>query len=279
MSVVHARKTAMTSRIGTVLACVLLLAAAGSVARAAEAQLVSVKTPRGITQSFILIASPHAKAAVILFAGGDGFLGLTSASSMKSKKNNFLVRTRERFAADGFTVAVVDAPADREKMTAIFRMSGAHAGDIGAVVAYLKKQANIPVWLVGTSMGTFSAADGAIAGHAVGLGLTSTITHSPPQWKIAGSHPNGVASMELSRVTVPTLIVSHRHDSCGSSPAAGAPKLKNGLSHATPVDVVLIDGGKPPKSEPCQALSRHGYFGVEDKAVGAIAAFIKANTR
>jgi hypothetical protein len=268
----------MISQVRAALAAALLLATAASAAQAAAARLVAIKTPRGVTQSFILIASPRPKAAVILFAGGDGYLGLTGASSMKSKSKNFLVRTRERFAADGFTVAVVDAPTDHDKLTAIFRMSGAHAGDIGAVVAYLKKQANVPVWLVGTSMGTFSAAEGAIAGHADGLVLTSTITHSPPRWKIAGSHPDGVANMPLSRVTVPTLIVSHRHDSCGSSPAAGAPKLKQALAHAKPVEVVLIDGGKPPKSEPCQALSRHGYFGVEDKAVAAIAAFIKANT-
>lgn len=265
----------MMPRVRTVLTAALLIAAASSAVQAADARLVSVKTPRGVTQSFILIAPPHPKAAVILFAGGDGHLGLTGASSMSK---NFLVRTRERFAADGFTVAVVDTPSDHDKLTAIFRMSSAHAGDIGAVAAYLKKQANVPVWLSGTSMGTFSAAEGAIAGHADGLVLTSTITHSPPRWNIAGSHPDGVASMPLSRVTVPTLIVSHRHDSCGSTPAAGASKLKQALAQAKPVEVVLIDGGKPPKSEPCQALSRHGYFGVEDKAVAAIAAFIKVNT-
>ena len=65
-----------------------------------------------------------------------------------------------------------------------------HASDIGAMAAYLKKQAAVPVWLVGTSMGTFSAAGGAIAAEDVdGLVLTSTITRSAPDWKIARSHP------------------------------------------------------------------------------------------
>ena len=64
-------------------------------------------------------------------------------------------------------------------MNAIFRMSGQHAADIEAVAAYLKKQADVPVWLVGTSMGTFSAARGAIAGRNIdGMVLTSTITRS-----------------------------------------------------------------------------------------------------
>ena len=60
-------------------------------------------------------------------------------------------------------VAVVDAPSDRQRgMNAIFRMSRAHAADIAAVADYLKKQSDVPVWLVGTSMGSFSAAGGAI---------------------------------------------------------------------------------------------------------------------
>ena len=61
-------------------------------------------------------------------------------------------------------VAVIDAPSDHQDgMNAIFRMSGGHAADIGTVAAWLKKEAGVPVWLVGTSMGTFSAAGGAIA--------------------------------------------------------------------------------------------------------------------
>lgn len=269
----------MFARLAAILVFALLLAAAGSAACAADTRLVSIKTPRGVTQAFILIAPAKPKASVILFAGGDGYLGLTGASAMKSKKGNFLVRTRERFAAAGFMVAVVDAPSDRHTLSATFRMSDAHAVDIAAVTAYLKKKASVPVWLVGTSMGTFSAAEGAIASHADGLVLTSTITRSPARWEIAGSHPNGVASMPLSRVAAPTLIVSHRHDGCGSTPATGARTLERALTRAKIVKVVLIDGGKPPKSKACEGLAQHGYYGVEDKAVGAITAFIKANVR
>jgi pimeloyl-ACP methyl ester carboxylesterase len=265
---------------GAALALAVLLAAAGSTAQATDSRLISIKTPRGVKQAFILITPAKPVAAVILFAGGDGGLGLKSASSMAWGASNFLVRTRDIFAARGFAVAVVDAPSDHRKMNAIFRMSIAHAGDIAAVAAYLKKQANVPVWLVGTSMGTFSAAEGAIvAGDVDGLVLTSTITHSPPKWKIAHSYPNGVASMMLSRITVPTLIVSHRKDGCDASPASAAPKLKSELTKARKVEIVLIDGGKPPRSKPCEAKAQHGYYGVETKAVDRIAAFIKANSK
>lgn len=248
---------------------------------AQEASLVSLQTPRGAKQAFILIKPQKPVASVILFAGGHGALGLKSASSMAWGAQNFLVRTRDRFAAQGFMVAVADAPSDHQSsrgMNAVFRMSSAHANDIGAIVAYLKKQANVPVWLVGTSMGTFSAAEGGIGLRNIdGVVLTSTITRSSPNWNIRQSHPNGVASMRLSAITVPTLILSHRHDGCDITPASDAPKLTKALTKSRKVDVVLLDGGNAPKSEPCLAMAQHGFYGIEGQAVARIAQFIKAN--
>jgi pimeloyl-ACP methyl ester carboxylesterase len=270
----------MTRRIGLILALAMFLVATVT-AHAADSRLVSIKTPRGVKQAFILVTPAKPSASLIMFAGGSGGLGLRSATSMQWGATNFVVRTRDMFAAQGFAVAVVDAPGDRHKgMNAIVRMSAAHARDIAAVAAYLKKQTGVPVWLVGTSMGTFSAAGGAIAaGDIDGLVLTSTITNANPRWHIAKTYPDGVASMALSRITVPTLIVAHRKDGCKESPASGAPKLKTRLTKATKVEIVVLDGGKPPKSKPCEALAQHGYFGVEEKAVGTIAKFIKANTK
>jgi pimeloyl-ACP methyl ester carboxylesterase len=263
------------------MAVVMLLMGASSPAHAAGATLVSIATPRGAKQAFILIKPEKPVASVILFAGGHGALGLQSATAMKWGAQNFLVRSRDKFAAHDFMVAVVDVPSDRRQgMNAIFRMSGAHAGDIGAVAAYLKQQASAPVWLVGTSMGTFSAAEGAIAAKGVdGLVLSSTITRARPEWKIARSHPDGVASMALPQVTIPALIVSHKRDGCNVTPAADAPKLSNRLTKASKVDVVLLDGGAPPQSDPCEARSQHGFLGIEAEAVNAIAKFVKANGR
>jgi pimeloyl-ACP methyl ester carboxylesterase len=258
-----------------------LLAGSWNWARADEATLVSIRTPRGATQKFILIKPENPIATVILFAGGRGALGLRRASSMAWGAGNFLVRTRKAFAAHALMVAVLDAPSDHgDGMTAQFRMSNEHADDIAAVAAYLKQKIPLPVWLVGTSMGTFSAANGAIAGHNIdGLVLTSTITRSKPDWKIASSHRDGVASMALAKVAVPTLIVSHRNDGCDITPASDAPKLQTGLGAAAKAEVVLLDGGSPPASEPCEAKSPHGYFGIEDDAVGTVARFIKANLK
>src|SRR5258708_8925822 len=77
-------------------------------ARADTATLVSIPTPRGATQAFILIKPDHPVASVILFAGGGGVLGLKTASS---EATNFLVRSRDKFAAHNFIVAgVAGAP-------------------------------------------------------------------------------------------------------------------------------------------------------------------------
>jgi hypothetical protein len=248
-------------------------------ANADSRTLVSIRTPRGATQAFILIRPDKPAASAILLAGGHGALGLKGASSMRWGDGNFLVRSRDAFAAHALVVAVVDAPSDQQQgMTAAFRMSGAHAGDIGAVAAHLKKQADVPVWLIGTSMGTFSAAGGAIAARGIdGLVLTSTITRARPDWKIAQSHRDGVASMALDQITVPTLIVSHRHDGCSLTPASDASKLTARLTKARKVEVALLSGGDPPQSGPCEAKSQHGFLGIEAKAVDTIAAFIKTN--
>jgi pimeloyl-ACP methyl ester carboxylesterase len=258
-----------------------VLLATGLGAAHASNALVSIRTPRGAAQALILIKPEQPIASVVLFAGGHGRLGLRSASSMTWGAGNFLVRSRDKFAAHGFMVAVADAPSDRPQgMNAIFRMSDAHAADIGAIAAYLEKQANVPVWLVGTSMGTFSAARGAIGAskRIDGLVLTSTITRSKPDWKIAQSHGDGVASMALHEIRVPTLIVSHKKDGCALTPAADAPKLSKRLTKSARVEIVLLEGGDPPLSDPCEAKSQHGFLGIEAQAIDTIARFIKANS-
>jgi hypothetical protein len=266
----------------------MLSAGISVTARADTATLVSIPTPRGATQSFILIKPDHPVASVVLFAGGLGVLGpktipgLLDQKTVASGNGNFLVRSREKFAAHNFIVAVVDAPSDRrDGMNAIFRMSDAHAGDIGAIVSYLKNEAAVPVWLIGTSTGTFSAAIGAIAGgkDIDGLVLTSTVTRAAPWWTIAKSHPNGVADMALSEIMVPTLIVSHREDRCNETPAADAAMLRTRLTKTSKAEIALLDGGRPPESSPCEEYAAHGYFGIEAEAVDTIANFINSNSK
>jgi hypothetical protein len=264
------------------LCTVLLLTLLGLAQAAAQGSEVAViETPRGVKQRFLVIAPEEPVASVILFAGGNGLLGLESATEIKSGDKSFFVRARDKFAAHKLLVAVMDGPSDRpDGMDGTFRVGNAHAGDIGAVGAYLKRLAEVPVWLVGTSMGTLSAAWGAIAADNVdGLVLTSTVTHARPKWKFAQTHGDGVASLALEDITVPTLIVAHAQDTCDLSPADGTDKLKTRLGHAKIVDVVLLQGGASGEPQPpCGSMSPHGFAGLESEAVDAIAKFIKANS-
>ena len=271
----------MTRKFWMCLLSSLVVITVASPVKAETSTLVSIQTTRGVKQSFILIKPEKPVAAVILFAGGHGALGLQDSAAMRWGALNFLVRTRQKFAAANLIVVVMDAPADQQQgMTAVFRISREHADDISSVARYIKGQASVPVWLIGTSMGTFSAAGGAIGAKGVdGLILTSTITRSKPEWKIATSHASGVASMALTRVNVPTLVMSHRKDGCDITPAADAPKLVSRLTAAKPVEVILLDGGAPPKSDPCQAQSEHGFFGIENEAVGKMVSFVKAHSK
>ena len=248
-------------------------------ALALEEKLVSVQTKRGVEQSFILIKPDNPIASIILFAGGHGGLGLTGAEAFEWGEENFVVRTRRDFAAKGLMVAVIDAPSDRPQLGAKFRISRKHAGDMAAVAKYLKRVKDIPVWVVGTSMGTFSAASVAIKKRKLisGLVLTSTMTGVPEDWSIAGKYPDGVASMNLGKVRAPTLIVAHEDDRCEHTPAKDTTKLKDGLTNASAVKIVLVKGGRAAESDSCAGKSQHGFYGVESEAVDAISKFIKAH--
>ena len=162
----------------------LATAAANQAGAGTQERLVTLETRTGVTQKYILITPQKPVAAVILFAGGTGNLDLPGASGWPVSgwdQSNFLVRSRDDFAAHGFAVAVVDAPSDRKErigMLGGFRNSAKHVTDIDAVTAHLERTVRVPVWLIGTSRGTESAAYVAI--HAkekvAGLVLMSSMT-------------------------------------------------------------------------------------------------------
>lgn len=260
----------------------LALLTTSGFAQAIDESLESVSS-RGVEQRFILSRPDGAPtAALLLFAGGHGKLSLGSMFGRPSigwGKENNLVRTRKDYAKQGFLVATIDGPADRKKMNAVWRMGSKHAEDIAAVVAFLRQQADVPVWAIGTSMGSFSAANAAVRldGQVHGLVLTSAVTRSKRQWKIYDDYPNGVMDMDLSRVHGPVLLVSHAQDGCALTPAADIDRLGNAFSSASTVEKAVFNGGDTPRSDPCKALSYHGYLGIEQQVVDAIAAFVKAH--
>lgn len=245
---------------------------------ATEAQLITLKTRPDVEQRFILIKPEKpAVASVILFAGGKGALQLdTSFGSpvIGRQENNFLVRSREIFLEQGFNVAVVDAPSDKQEkpwMFYGFRNSEEHVTDIDQVIAYLKQQADLPVWLIGTSRGTESAATIAIDSKQQphGLILTSSMTEE-------NGKGNAVTEMALEKISLPTLIASHENDGCHVTPPEGAEEIAGMLTNAKKVEIKMFSGGSE-TGRACKGSSYHGFEDIEEEVVNYISKFIKEN--
>lgn len=214
-------------------------------------------------------------ASVILFPGGDGRHGIAQRGPDWGLEGNFLIRSRVLFAEHGFLVAVVDAPSDQPDGMYRARVTEAHARDAAAVIGEARRRAPGPVWLVGTSMGTLSAANAAArlgtgGPGADGLVLSATVTRS--HWLLRVS----VRDVAVSEIRMPTLLVHHKQDGCNLTPFAEVAPLMRQLSQVPRVEMLEFDGGDSPRSGPCAALSAHGFLGIEREVVGAIARWIKA---
>jgi pimeloyl-ACP methyl ester carboxylesterase len=237
------------------------------------ARVVDIPSRPGVTQRVLVLGPAAPRAAVVLFAGGHGGLQISPDGRFAWGGGNFLVRSRRLFAEQGLLVAVLDAPSDRQNPPYLggFRQTPDHVTDVGAVVAWLKQQAPVPVWLVGTSRGTQSAAfvatrlSVAAGGGPDGLVLTSTI--------LSDDRGRPVPDMELQRINVPVLVVHHRQDGCRHCAYRDLPRLMGKLASVPRAELLTLEGGVD-RGDPCEASGHHGFNGLERDVVGAIAAWI-----
>jgi len=203
---------------------------------------------------------------VVLFSGGGGGVGFKDGLP---QSGNFLIRSRDEFARAGFNVALVGNPDDAKRITPAFRRSDEHLADVHAILLDVSQRSVAPVWLVGTSQGTLSAAaNGAVAGASVaGVVLTSTVT---------GQQAGGsVVDIALENITVPVLIFQHKLDACPITPAYAARQLVTRLVHAPVKKYIEVDGGGNPYGDVCDAFHYHGFIGMEAQAVDQISQWIK----
>lgn len=254
--------------------CFVVLIGMGESALAQTSQKVfDIPTRPGVTQGFVYLAPANPVASVILFPGGHGGLQIQLNGDFRWGDKNFLVRTRQLFAQNGLSVAVVDAPSDRQASPYLggFRQKSEHVVDIKALIAWLKQKANVPVWLVGTSMGTLSAAfiatqAGPGDGGPDGLVLTSTIV------SLDAGRP--VPAMPLHKITIPVLVVHHEKDGCKLCAYAQIPTLMEKFSSAPKKELLTFKGGID-RGDPCEALAYHGFNGLEQDVVTKIAEWIR----
>jgi pimeloyl-ACP methyl ester carboxylesterase len=240
----------------------------GAALRAQE--IVSLPTRPGVTQAYFLAGLPKSPEAVaVLFSGSGGFINLRKEEGqIKFGGDNFLVRSRTEFTKRGVVAAVADAPTDQQRnwgMTDEFRRGGEHYTDIAAVIADLEKRfPKLPLFLVGTSRGSVSAAAlGARFGEPV-AGLVLSATMFRPAGRRSNEQGPGLSGFDFATIKLPLLLVHHVSDPCVVTPYSDAARLSDNFP------LISVFGGSPPQSGPCDPFSAHGFFGKESETVEQI---------
>lgn len=248
----------------------IFVAAIGAASLATAQELVTLPSRPGVTQSFVILPMEGRvpSAIALLYVGGGGRINARSEDGqVKFGARNFLPRSGAEFVRNGVLPVVMDAPSDQTELTEGYRMGREQSADARAVVAELKRRfARLPVYLVGTSRGTISAAfvGRDLGPEVAGVVLTSTMFGSTNARRQAPT----LRGFDYGEIRSPLLFVHHREDSCEHTPYASAAKL------APRYELISVSGGRPAESGPCEPFHAHGYFGREAQTVDAIAAWM-----
>jgi hypothetical protein len=239
-----------------ILGAIIFALTASPLSAQVEPSLATVSVG-GVQAALIKPAKPIG--SLILLAGGDGRIG-GGAGGVIARQGNQLVRTRMAYARKGFAVLVPDRGYDLTALVELMRT--------------IKR----PVTVVGTSRGTQWATEG-VAGGAMPDKLVMTSgflseasTGEPPGDIRRRSEGNAISILGSPSLLPPTLVVHHRLDQCWlTSPAGVAPFIAWAHGKAK---VVWLEGGDE-IGNPCEAKGHHGFAGIDQKVVEAVAAFAR----
>lgn len=243
----------------------ILLVLLTTVPAFAATEIRSIATRPGVTMDFLVMTpdQPVQRDALVLFPGGNGAGPFKLSDGGAVSGWSFLVRSADSFIRGGLSVITVNPPSDHSTgMSTGFRESAEHAEDIAALASYLVRQGYQRIFLVGNSRGTLSATSLGTRlkeSHVKGIILTSSLEYE-----------NFLRWLPLETLNLPVLMVHHRDDACRVSPFQEAEKTRDTLRSHTSVDFTEVSGGAYPRSVPCDNLSAHGFFGMEDKVVQVI---------
>ncbi|MGH7817727.1 MAG: hypothetical protein ACREOR_10100, partial [Candidatus Binatia bacterium] len=172
------------------------------------------------------------------------------------------------FVKHGVVAAIIDAPSDQQSdwgMSDEFRLGEEHLNDISRVAGDLNQRfPAMPLFLIGTSRGTVSAAAlGARLGTKIGgVVLTASLFREVPR---RSKEPGpGLSRFEFTSIAAPLLFAHHVSDQCQFTPYADAARQSEKFP------LISVFGGSPPQSSPCEARSQHGFLGKEAETVEQI---------
>ncbi len=243
-------------------------------------ELVKVESRPGVTTSLFIDEPKELSAVLLLVEGGtlQENLGTFFGKPTFGNPYGFLTRSRGEFTKRGFAIALIDRPSDMPEVRHQHRVSTEHATDLKAVVDFLRTRYKQPLWLVGMSAGALSIGNFAQAHPTGSDGLIFVSPVTKPAKIIVDRYPDGAASFDYSNVVVPAMVLLHKRDQCSLTPPAGAGLIKDRLRNASNVAVVELEGGRAPVTEACKARSEHGFWGIENKALDAIADFVNTSS-
>jgi alpha-beta hydrolase superfamily lysophospholipase len=244
-----------------------LIAIIAGHAAAQQTRVTDVPLQGGISERVLSIRTAHPRAALVMLPGGGGKIGIGADGAIR-QPDNFLVRTRDVWASHGFAVFVVDALNNEDLRGQ--RRSARYAAAVDAVAALASEQTHAPVFLVGTSQGSIAAMNGAshaAAGAIAGVILTESVSeHSASGETVFDAAPAGVR--------VPALVLANRDDRCNAAPPSDAPRIAAAMRNSPDARVEMVAGGETQSGGPCDALTPHGYFGVETEAENTIVEWV-----
>lgn len=230
-------------RAAMLLAAGALLLAPVEIAAAQTQQTVSIGGSNAV-----LLRPAAPRGSVILMPGGHGAIGASADGEITQLKRNQLVRTRKDYVARGLAVLVLDADTN-----------------LASAIGYMA-QIKRPVTVVATSRGTLRAAQGIAAGAKPdALVLTSGFLSDA-----SGSSRNVMAILGSPAALPKTLVIHHRQDACRVTLPAGVDPFMAWAGGKA--RVAWITGGVN-AGDPCEAVSHHGFNGVDGQVVALAAGF------
>jgi hypothetical protein len=227
------------------------------------------RSPAG-SKRVLFLGTQGARILLVLLPGTDGIVGLDSAGGIHQLDGNLLVRTIGQWIAQGFDLVLPDAP----NGTSLFgqRHLPAYADTISKAIDFGWSRANLPVWLIGTSLGSIAAVNGAarLGSKVSGVVLASSVTRS-------GRAGETLFDAEPGAIAVPVLVVANQNDTCTVSPPRDAPNVLAALTRSPRKELVMVTSSQiARRTDPCEGMTPHGYLGIEGMVVQRISDWIKA---
>ena len=199
-------------------------------------------TTRPDTVDRVLLMRPdQPTSAVILLPGGRGNIDLDAQAHFGWGEDDFLIRTRMRYADGGLIAIVPDVATDHKPPASLvgFRTSQMQADDLHALVDHLRGMTP-KVWMVAYDSGATSALNAAARGKAdiiAGMVLISPILEEPDP-----TSSMLIDGAKLALASLPVLLISHESDSC-SRPAVDRIRNAAAALKAPNFQSIIIKGG------------------------------------